>query len=67
MRIVAGLDIAPTMQHSKAEMINLIGADINKTVELADKYPQAKLKIHNYDKGEIREGRKMGHYTILTK
>ena len=65
IRTTAGLDICPTNLHSKAEMINLIGKNINKIPELEKlKKP---LKIHNYNKGEIKTGRKMGHYTILTK
>ena len=63
IRVTAGLDICPTNLHSKAKMINLIGIDINKIPELEKlKKP---LKIHNYNKGEIKIGRKMGHYTIL--
>lgn len=67
IRASAGLDIAPTMMHSKAEMINLIGDDIDKIAKLRAADSDAPIKIHDYDKGEIRAKRKMGHYNILIK
>ena len=50
--------------HSSAVMTNLIGEDINNWKIYADK-PNA--QIHIYGKSEIRQGRKMGHVTELTR
>ena len=62
VRAVCALDVIPPYQHSKAEMINLIGDDVKE----CDKYlRQEKTHLHLYGKKEIRPGRKMGHVTIL--
>ena len=62
VRAVCGLPVAEPDRHSNAEMINLIGADIEK----ASKYEgQSNIFIHDYGKSEVREGRKMGHITTL--
>ncbi len=45
-----------------AEMVNLIGNDINMIDELAK---DKNIFVHNYGKNVVKEGRKMGHYTIL--
>jgi 5-(carboxyamino)imidazole ribonucleotide synthase len=66
IRLVCGLPPGSTRQHTAACMLNLLG-DVWKAGEpdwaaiLAD--PQAKL--HLYDKGAPRPGRKMGHVTFL--
>jgi len=62
IRTTIGLPVMPTNQHSKAEMINLIGNDILKAEELSKK---PFVKLHNYDKKEIKTNRKMGHYTTI--
>ena len=63
VRAVCGMDVLDPMQTHKAEMFNLIGDDITK---LSDYTPSDKVFIHDYDKGDIRAGRKMGHVTVLS-
>lgn len=62
VRTVCGLPIGLPARHSDAEMINLIGRDIKK---LAKYYEMKHACVHLYGKDEIRDGRKMGHVTIL--
>jgi 5-(carboxyamino)imidazole ribonucleotide synthase len=64
VRTVCGLVAAPPMQHSAAQMINLIGDDVLK---LAPYEAQENACIHLYGKHDIKPGRKMGHVTILEK
>jgi 5-(carboxyamino)imidazole ribonucleotide synthase len=62
IRAVCGLPLGDTAAHCPAVMTNLIGKDIdNLDAYLAN--PNA--KIHLYGKRETRDGRKMGHVTIL--
>lgn len=64
VRAVCNMDVLPPEQIYKAEMFNLIGDDINK---LAD-YPAGEnVFIHDYGKGDVRPGRKMGHVTITSE
>ena len=72
-RVLAGLPLGDTMQHTPAVMVNLLGdvwfddpgaaepRDPDWTRVLA--HPLAKL--HLYGKHEARRGRKMGHVTCL--
>lgn len=70
-RILAGLPLGNTRQHSPAVMVNLLGdlwfnengeeREPNWSGVLA--LPQAKL--HLYGKEQARAGRKMGHITIV--
>lgn len=63
VRCVTGLPVGHTTPHSAAEMINLVGpqdmADVPKYMEMENAH------LHLYGKREAREGRKMGHVTIL--
>jgi 5-(carboxyamino)imidazole ribonucleotide synthase len=62
VRAICGLPWGSAEQHSKARMKNLIGAD----VEQWEKYlADPKAKLHLYGKTEVREGRKMGHVTMV--
>ena len=64
VRTVCGLPVAPVGRHSDCEMINLIGDDAKP--ENTEQYLKAeKTCLHLYGKTEIRDGRKMGHVTIL--
>jgi 5-(carboxyamino)imidazole ribonucleotide synthase len=65
VRAIAGLPLGSTAQRAPfVEMINLIGADVERWREhLAS--PGAQL--HLYGKGEHRPGRKMGHVTRLIR
>jgi len=60
MRAVAGWPLGSTARHSDAEMVNLIGAEADRWLELAAE-PGAAL--HLYGKHHARPGRKMGHVT----
>ncbi len=62
VRTVCGLPVGSAHCHTPAEMINLIGEDINK-IEQYKNTPNA--FCHSYGKTETREGRKMGHITLL--
>jgi 5-(carboxyamino)imidazole ribonucleotide synthase len=62
MRAVAGWPLGSTERHSDAEMVNLIGAEADRWLELAAE-PGASL--HLYGKHHARPGRKMGHVTRL--
>lgn len=58
VRAVCGLSVSdPEPQPTR--MINLIGDDITKT----EQYKNA--IVHDYGKGEIKDGRKMGHVNFL--
>ncbi len=60
IRAVAGWPLATPVRRGRAEMVNLIGAE----VEAVDKWltvPGA--SVHLYGKPAVRDGRKMGHVT----
>ena len=66
IRAITGLPFGSTEMHSAAVMVNLLG-DLWKKGEpdwsALLRNPRAKL--HLYDKGESRPGRKMGHFCVL--
>ena len=62
VRTVCGLPVGEPARHSDAEMINLIGNDVSK---IAKWYKTENACVHLYGKSEIKDGRKMGHVTIL--
>jgi 5-(carboxyamino)imidazole ribonucleotide synthase len=70
-RVMAGLPLGATRQHSPAVMLNLLGdvwygerdAPSEPDWTRVLRHPQAKL--HLYGKTEARRGRKMGHVTVL--
>lgn len=62
VRTVCGMAVAPAKRHSDCEMINLIGDDIKN---LGVYQGNEKAYIHDYGKKDVRDGRKMGHVTIL--
>ena len=65
VRCVCGLPVGSTEPHSAAEMLNLVGIDDVKDIP---KYMvMENAHVHLYGKTEAREGRKMGHVTILKK
>ncbi|MGL4634742.1 MAG: 5-(carboxyamino)imidazole ribonucleotide synthase [Beijerinckiaceae bacterium] len=65
VRAIAGLPLGSVAQRSRQiEMINLIGADMDKwQAYLAEPGTQ----LHLYGKGEARPGRKMGHLTRVVR
>lgn len=62
VRAVCGLPILEPVAHSRVEMINLIGSDVEK---LPAYYEMNNACVHLYGKMEAREGRKMGHVNLL--
>lgn len=62
VRAVCGLPVLPPARHSDAEMLNLIGHDVD---QLDVYYKQENACVHLYGKHDVREGRKMGHVTFL--
>lgn len=62
VRTVCGMPIGLPARHADAVMINILGDDVNK---LAPYYEMKHACVHLYGKREVREGRKMGHVTIL--
>ncbi|MEX0332546.1 MAG: 5-(carboxyamino)imidazole ribonucleotide synthase [Puniceicoccaceae bacterium] len=68
IRLVCGLHPGLARQHTPACMLNLLG-DVWKNGEpdWAAILQDTKAKLHLYDKGEPRPGRKMGHLTFLGK
>jgi 5-(carboxyamino)imidazole ribonucleotide synthase len=62
IRAICGLPLTVPKRWADAEMINLIGDDIEKTPDYLE-MPNAHL--HLYGKRDVRTGRKMGHVTIV--
>jgi 5-(carboxyamino)imidazole ribonucleotide synthase len=70
-RILAGLPLGATTQHTPAVMVNLLG-DVWYDAHGASREPawsdvlaHGSAKLHLYGKKEPRRGRKMGHVTCL--
>lgn len=66
IRLVCGLTPGDTAQHTPACMLNLLG-DVwaAGAPDWAALLKDARCKLHLYDKGDPRPGRKMGHVTFL--
>ncbi len=64
VRCVCGLNVGSPGRHSDSGMLNLIGSDIK---EIDGYLTQENACIHLYGKKDIKDGRKMGHITTLTK
>jgi len=62
VRTVCGLPVGDPTPHSAAVMTNLIGNDVKK---IKNFYETQGACIHLYGKSETRNGRKMGHVTVL--
>ncbi|NOT15648.1 MAG: ATP-grasp domain-containing protein, partial [Methylotenera sp.] len=73
VRVMTGLPLGSSRQHSSAVMVNLLGdiwsndAATGEQIEPAWQlaFSNAYLKMHLYGKQQARAGRKMGHYTVL--
>ena len=63
VRAVAGLPLADPARHSDAEMVNLLGADVDAWPDLL---AEPGTCLHLYGKREVRPGRKMGHVNRLS-
>ena len=65
IRAVAGLPLGDTRTTAEAvEMRNILGKDIEGAHAFL---AEADAHLHDYGKSEVREGRKMGHLTRLTR
>ena len=65
VRAVCGLPLGDTaLTGSRATMDNLIGDEIGQWAALV---AEPGAHVHDYDKGEARPGRKMGHVTRVTR
>ncbi len=62
VRTVCGMPVGDPARHSDAMMHNLIGAD---ALSAGDWLTKPGACLHLYGKGEARDGRKMGHVTVL--
>jgi len=62
IRAIADLPLIDPIRHSPCVMENLIGNDVEKLPQLL---AQTNIMLHLYGKHEVREGRKMGHFTRL--
>jgi 5-(carboxyamino)imidazole ribonucleotide synthase len=62
MRAIAGWPLGDASRHSDAVMENIIGAEHDGWLKLAER----PVGLHLYGKGEARNGRKMGHITRIT-
>lgn len=72
VRVMTGLPLGSSRQHSPAVMVNILGdiwpndaagRQTEPAWQLALNNPQ--LKMHLYGKHEARAGRKMGHFTVV--
>ena len=68
-RVLAGMPLGATHNHSLAAMVNLLGEDGeggSATVRgLSELLARENVFVHWYGKHESRPGRKMGHVTVL--
>lgn len=66
IRAVCGLPLGDPSLHTPAKMINLLGDRWSEgEPDWEEMLKNSKSKLHLYDKGEARPGRKMGHVTLL--
>ncbi len=69
VRVMTGLPLGSTRQHSPAVMVNLLGDIWPEDLAAAPAWQKAlnnpQLKMHLYGKQEARPGRKMGHFTVI--
>ena len=66
IRAIADLPFGSTALHSQGVMINLLGELwSNGTPDWSMLLKNPRAKLHLYDKGEARVGRKMGHFTLV--
>jgi 5-(carboxyamino)imidazole ribonucleotide synthase len=62
VRAICCLPLGSPERHSDAVMKNLLGDEV---AQWRDALNEPNAKLHLYDKGAPREGRKMGHVTRL--
>ena len=62
IRAITGQSLGSTLRHSDCHMQNLIGNSIKQIRTIASRNDTL---VHDYGKAEIRQGRKMGHFTTI--
>jgi 5-(carboxyamino)imidazole ribonucleotide synthase len=62
VRAVCGLPLGSTARGDAAEMVNLIGAEVEHWPALL---AEPGAHVHLYGKSDVRPGRKMGHVTRI--
>lgn len=73
VRVMTGLPLGSSRQHSPAVMVNILGdiwpVDDKMQMQAEPAWQQAfnntQLKMHLYGKQQARPGRKMGHFTVI--
>lgn len=73
VRVMTGLPLGNSRQHSPAVMVNILGdiwpVDDKTQMQVEPAWQQAfnntQLKMHLYGKQQARPGRKMGHFTVI--
>jgi 5-(carboxyamino)imidazole ribonucleotide synthase len=73
VRVMTGLPLGSSRQHSPAVMVNILGdiwpLDVENQSQLEPAWQHAfantQLKMHLYGKQQARSGRKMGHFTVI--
>lgn len=63
VRAVMGLPLGDGSRYADVVMTNLIGSDV---LELDRWLRDPEAAVHVYGKGEVRDGRKMGHVNLVT-
>lgn len=63
IRCICGLSIPKIKMDHKAVMVNLLGPNIEVARKNLNNHPD--WHLHDYGKAEIRNGRKMGHITVI--
>ena len=69
-RILAGLPLGATRQHTPAVMLNILGdswhgSHLDQAPDWGRVLSHGEAKLHLYGKSQARPGRKMGHVTVL--
>lgn len=74
VRVMTGLPLGDPSLHSNAVMVNILGDSWFANTKTTNVEPawnkaleHANLKLHLYGKHEPRQGRKMGHFTVVGK
>ena len=63
IRAITGLVPGDTSRHSNCMLMNLIGDDV---LDVPQWLATKNAHLHLFGKAEVRQGRKMGHVTVLT-
>ena len=64
VRAICGWPLWSSVRHHDCVMTNILGAEVKDWARLAQ---EPEVVLHLYGKREVRDGRKMGHYTRLLR